>query len=237
MINGTAIRLYMIVAIVLATYGVARLVQAGLEPPGVEMPDWTFKKMPLQLGQWRGEPTEMDPKIAVATEAAPGTIVNRNYQDGSRRSIAMHTAMFANPRGGVYHTPINCYRANGWQDTNATREELEVSDDLAIPVSLSTWERNGERLLVVYWYQLGEHVLFDRWDLGIKIRWSLRGRSKWPALIKVMLQIAAPDPEEAKSVILDFAKQVAEWENQPKHRLQMLGEAGHPASQQSSSEK
>ena len=104
----------------------------------------------------------------------------------------MYGAMFSNPRGGVYHTPINCYRSTGWQDTSETREDLEVSDDLTIPVSLSTWEQKGERVLVVYWYQIGEHVLFDRWDLGMKIRWSLRGRPKWPALIKVMLSIPAP---------------------------------------------
>ena len=118
----------------------------------------------------------------------------------------MHTAMFADPRGGVYHTPINCYRASGWQDTSEIRENLEVSDELTVPVSVSTWEQKGERIMVVYWYQLGEHVLFDRWDLGMKVRWSLRGRPKWPALIKVMLQIAAPDPEAAKPVIMDFAK-------------------------------
>ena len=62
--------------------------------------------MPLELGQWHGRPTEMDPKIALATEAAPGTIVNRVYQDESGHSISMHTAMFADPRGGVFHTPI-----------------------------------------------------------------------------------------------------------------------------------
>lgn len=87
--------------------------------------------------------------------------------------------------------------------------------------------------MVVYWYQLGDHVLFDRWDLGMKIRWSLRGREKWPALIKVMLTIPAADPEAAKPVLLDFAKQLAAWENQPKHQLQTLGEADRSAPQQS----
>ena len=99
-----------------------------------------------------------------------------------------------------------------------TRENLPVSDGLTIPVSLTTWEREGERVMVVYWYQLGEHVLFGRWDLGWKVRWSLRGQPKWPALIKVMLQISAPEPEDAKTTILGFAEQVAKWENQPEHR-------------------
>ena len=54
-------------------------------------------------------------------------------------------------------------------------------------------------MLVVYWYQLGEHVLFGRWDLGLKVRWALAGKPKWPALIKVMLQIPASEPEDRKS--------------------------------------
>ena len=155
MMNSTTVRLYLVAGIVLATYGVAWLVKAGLEPPEVAMPDWTFNDMPLQLGKWHGQPTEMDPKIAVATGAARGTIVNRLYQDGAGHSISMHTAMFADPRGGVYHTPINCYRASGWQTTSETREDLEVSDELTIPVSLFDVGAKGRaalgRLLVSTW--------------------------------------------------------------------------------------
>ena len=72
--------------------------------------------------------------------------------------------------------------------------------------------------MVVYWYQLGEHVLFGRWDLGIKVRWSLAGKPTWPALIKVMLQIPVLEAEDAKTAILSFAEQVAKWENQAQHR-------------------
>ena len=107
--------------------------------------------------------------------------------------------MFANPRDGVYHTPINCYRASGWQDTE--RDAVRPGGLRLLDVSRQRVDvdpgRTGERLIVVYWYQLGEHVLFDRWDLGMKVRWALRGRPKWPALIKVMLQISAPDVNEA----------------------------------------
>ena len=62
---------------------------------------------------------------------------------------------------------------------------------MTIPVSISTWEyeKKNKKVMVVYWYQIGEHFLFGRWDLGIKIRWSLAGKPKWPALIKVMMEI------------------------------------------------
>ena len=72
---------------------------------------------------------------------------------------------------------------------------------------------------MVYWYQLGEHLLYSRADLGFHVRWALRGQPVWPVLIKVMLQIPAPsDGEDSKPMILGFAKQIATWMNQQEER-------------------
>jgi hypothetical protein len=94
------------------------------------------------------------------------------------------------------------------------------------------WERESEHgtqhEIVVYWEQLGEHVLFDRADLGFRVRWSLRGRPTWPALLKVMLSLPTNNVEDPKSLILDFAKEVATWENQPSHHTGVF-EAAHRA--------
>lgn len=220
--SSTAIRLYLLSVIVLAIYGIARWEKYALQPPPVQLPSWTFDELPLQLGDWHGEPTELDPKIVMAVGAAPGRIVDRAYHDGIGHTITMHTAMFADPVEGVYHSPLNCYRANGWQLKDKTREELRVSDDLTIPVNLTTWQQENRTALVLYWYQLGEHVLFDRLDMGLKVRWSLAGKPKWPPLVKVMLQIEAAEVEEAKTLILGFAEQIAKWENQPDRRKELL---------------
>lgn len=222
MIGHTAIRLYVLSAVVLATWGVSKWEKQALKPPDVRLPSWTFNEMPLQFGDWQGEDTELDPKITAAVGAAPGRIADSLYRDRLGHTVTMHTAMFDDPVEGVYHTPLNCYRANGWQKLNDSREELRLFDDLTIPVRLTTWRREGSRVIVLYWYQLGEHVLFGRWDLGINVRWSLAGKPKWPALVKVMLQIDAADAEDAKATILSFAEQVARWENEPQRRKELI---------------
>lgn len=237
MFNSTAIRLLVVAAFLPATYLVTLAVNASLALPGVQLPDWRFDDLPMKLGEWQGQPQEMEDRITAATEAAKGTTTSRLYQDGSGHGINMYGAMFDNPAGGVYHTPINCYRASGWQKTSEDHESLDPSGKLKFPaeVDVSTWEsQNGQRLIVVYWYQLGDHVLFGRGDLGLKIRWAMRGQRTWPALIKVMLSIPAPEVEEAKPIILDFARQVAAWANQPEHRraatAEKRGEAPLPRS-------
>lgn len=213
--NSTTKHLYATVIIVLAVYAVSRLVLAETEPPVAILPDWTFREMPYQLGNWHGEDTKMDPVIAIATGA--DVIVDRLYRDDTGTLVSVHTAMFKNPTDGVLHTPLNCYRGAGWLKIKEVQENLELSENLTIPVNLVTWEKDNERIMVLYWYQLGEHVLFDRWDMG-KLRFELRGKPQWPALIKVMMQIPAPDADDAQSRVLAFAELVAKWENQPQHR-------------------
>lgn len=220
MIGNATVRVYVVVGLIAVTYLVGHKAPSLLRPSEVAMPSWTFDEMPLNLANWRGEPTKMDPEIAVATGA--DRIVNRAYKDDLGHVVAVHTAVFKSADAGVYHSPLNCYQSQGWQQIKRTTERLQLADGLTIPVSVSTWERDQDRVIVIYWYQLGEHVLFGRADFGLRVRWSLRNRPKWPAMIKVMLQIPATDLDDAKSAILSFAREIATWENLPEHRKEAL---------------
>jgi hypothetical protein len=229
MINGTAVRIGIVAALILFTLWGAGRVNAILDPPGTEMPDWTFHDMPVQLGVWRGIETKMDPRTAVRTGAKLDTIIERSYHDDSTpvHVIGMHAAMFDNPAAGVIHSPLVCYAAAGWKRLSEKRGYLQLPveltklpDKLVIPVSISTWEDeiNSKKVMVVYWYQIGEHFLFGRLDLGVKIRWALAGKPKWPALMKVMMEIPIIEGDDPQPAVLNFAQQVAGWINESSRR-------------------
>jgi EpsI family protein len=225
--NNTTLRLWIVVALVAAAYGVSFLVKAGAAPPEVQLPDWTFSELPTSLPPteisspqgttWRGENAEMDPKLTAAIGA--DSVVDRVYRDEKGNAISMHTAIFANPAEGALHSPINCYRGAGWEEVTETSEEIQVNVERSIPVSVTTWERGRERVMVLYWYQIGEHVLFGRSDL-LNVRWAMRGQPVWPATVKVLLQTSAEgDLYDAKTRILDLAEQIGRWINQPSHQM------------------
>ncbi len=213
--SKTAIRLLVVVGIIFLTYGVSKLMQVQLKPPEVEVPSWTFRDMPMQLDRWRGEDTQLDPQIAAATGA--DVIVDRIYRNDVGAVVSMHTAMFKDPAEGVQHSPTTCYRSNGWNLMKETRENIKISDNLTIPVYFTTWEKSGETVYVIHWYQIGENVVYDRLGLG-SLRWKMPGKEKWPVNIKVMLQISVSDPEETKAAILNIAEKIAAWLNQPEHQ-------------------
>ncbi|MEN6451576.1 MAG: exosortase C-terminal domain/associated protein EpsI [Thermoguttaceae bacterium] len=215
MFRNTSVRIYIVVALIGGTYLVGQAVPSLLKPSEVVLPRWTFNEMPKQWGDWRGSPGEWDPQIAVTTGA--DRIVNLVYRDDRGHVVPLHTAMFTSMEGGVYHNPFNCYSSHGWQEMKRSEEKLHLHDGRTMKVSLSTWDRAGERKLVVYWYQVGDQVLFGRGNLGA-LRWSMRGHPRWPAMIKVLMEISAPDQEDAKLAILSLAEFVANWENSPEHR-------------------
>ena len=217
--NSIAMRLWIVTALVATGYGATYLVQASTEPPEVRLPDWNFAEMPQQLGDWRGENMELDPKIMVRLGAA--SVTDRMYRNETGQSVSSHTAIFADPREAVDHRPDSCYRGAGWLKIDETSAEVSIGENRTIPVYFTTWERNGDRVLVVYWYQIGEQVILDRMGLGT-LRWTMRGQPVWPATVKVLLQTSAwGDPDDAKASILNIAEQIGKWINQPSHQTQL----------------
>ena len=185
------------------------------EPPEVEMPSWTFREIPQQLGNWRGEEARLDPEIAVATGAE--IIANRNYRDPRGHAVVLHTAMFKNPAAGIVHSPFDLLPASGWKMLNQSFENVQVSNDLAIPVKLMLWEREGETILVVCWYQLGSHVLYERLDLGGGAVGDARPTQVAHAY-KSCSRFRPPTSRTQRTTLLGFTEQVVKWLNQPEHR-------------------
>jgi EpsI family protein len=217
-----SIRIFIVAAIVGLVWLVAVYMNHFLTAPEVEKPSWNLKDIPTQLGDWQGEKKEMNPSIFLATGAS--AIEDRLYQDVSSHSIKMHTAFFDDSVIGVYHNPMNCYRGNGWKLVDEKREKVKLTEDKTLVVSLTTWELERERIYVVYWYQLGEYLLYGRDDLGFQVRWAFGGLPKWPTLCKVLLEIPAPsDAEDTKPLILGFAKELALWMKTQQERDEAKG--------------
>jgi len=184
-------------------------VHLGKTSAAVVMPDWDLGDLPLQLGEWRGEEAELvDPRLFRATGAEK--IVNRVYRNSVGNTASLHAAIFKNLDIGAEHTPRNCYRNAGWKKIEDVPLQLQAENKPGISVRSTIWEREGERILVIFWYQLGEHTLFSRMDLGA-LRWEMAGRESWPAMIKILLQIPLSENTPAKDQLKNVAESIYAW--------------------------
>jgi EpsI family protein len=197
-----------VIGLVLAAEFVSWVVKRSIALPAVEMPSWEPTDVPRQLDTWHGKDEALDERIFVGTGADKA--INRIYEDDRGHQVSLHMAIFSDFDAGVYHSPGNCYRSSGWRLIEEERVPLKTPHRPEILVSVATWEKDGEKALVVFWYELGDYTLFERFDLG-KVRWAMRGRATWPPLVKVLLHAATSDPQAARPQVMEFAEQLREW--------------------------
>lgn len=212
--HATSASILTVAALVVFVQDGFRVVRASTEIPEVRLPTWKLTTLPLQLDDWQGQEVELDPKLFRGSEAYE--TVSRIYRNSTNgHTVKLFFALYTDPKAGVWHTPINCYRANGATLLRETQISLKVegrSDLPPIEVSLSTWNNREQRdqVLVLYWYELGAHVLFDRWDLG-KARWNLRGQETWPPMFKILLETSAAGGQASQADIVEVAGLLRAW--------------------------
>ena len=52
-------------------------------------------------------------------------------------------------------------------------------------------------MIVAYWYEVGDYTMYERQDL-LKTQWAMFGKTKWPVMFKVLLEMPADDAEQSE---------------------------------------
>lgn len=165
-------------------------------------------EMPVRLGTWESEPVETNPRFEDILVA--NSVVDRRYKDPEGRTIILHANAVMQYFLTLRHHPTHCYTTHGARLIDQKHVELELPDGSSLPVDLLTLETEGQRILVLYWYQFGDKIIQDAAGQR-RARWELYGQRTWPALIKVLLQTSALDMEAAQQRLSDFATLVYAW--------------------------
>jgi len=195
-------------------------VQVGLRyvlqlqnPEVVPLPPHTLESLPRVIktestGDWTGKDEKL--KDEEFNYAQLDDDVSRIYTNRDNRTLSVLVGLYQSTATGVYHNPFNCYNSHGFTLRDDIRKRLECSRPNS-EISLSTWEREGQKCVVGFWYEVGDHTLFERDDL-LGTQWAMRGKSKWPVTFKVLIQAsAAGDPDQARVDVLEMAKEIREW--------------------------
>lgn len=210
--KGTIIRLVIIAVVLAAIYaGSIWAERAGGWAKEIVLPQRSVTELPMQLDGWTGEPMEMDARLFRATHAEE--VVSRLYRNKADKHVTVHGAVFGTAPRNLPHPPTICYPASGWTTIKSDGElVLNEADGEPITVRTLTFDMEGSRILVAFWYQFGDHVIVNNPGLR-SARVALRdsGVEAWPALVKVMLQTPIRKPERAEARMKEFASLVHTW--------------------------
>ncbi|HUT09881.1 MAG TPA: exosortase-associated EpsI family protein [Thermoguttaceae bacterium] len=202
-------RLLTVVALVFAVHLVLVWTRHGLKPD-VENLGWSLSEVPYRLGKWEGAEATLDERTFQWIGGMEA--VNREYRHPATRSVvAFHAVLYELYDKAANHNPTMCYRAGGYRERESDLLPLSASDPTAL-ANRSVYEREGRQVVEVHWYQFGDYIVRNRWQMG-KVRLKLMGGEAWPPVIKVLLQIDVKNVEQDKATIAEFAEVVYEAVN------------------------
>lgn len=172
--------------------------------------DRSLDKLPTELDGYQSTEIPIDDHILEILKA--DSVGNRRYVGPNGTSILCHLAAWIRPEsvlGAAPHLPKVCYTNSGWKIIGERAAEISTPSG-RLALNLLLVERDRNRSVVAYWYQIGNSTYTTSADAK-RIQRNLWGKKQWPALIKVMLDTPAQDIDTALPRIESFATSVFMW--------------------------
>lgn len=211
MLRTPAARIAVATACLLVIYAVAWATGRGRADLPVEMPRWKIDAIPLELGAWHGEAAKLDPRLFLAI----GSVASRDivYRNLAGQVVSLHCSVFGKEFSGLPHPPQLCYEGSGYRLASDRPVRVRSERDHSISARLLIWEREGQHVALLYWYQMGDRALTESSETAAA-RFAERKSGHRPALCKFMLQTPLDSPESAERRLTDLAGQVTDWLHQ-----------------------
>ncbi len=147
--------------------------------------------LPIELIGYTGTNTELDKEVSEILNA--DTSVNRYYVRPDGTSLTLFAAGWVRPESVSSdvcpHSPKVCYVNAGWKILEERIVNLTTPTG-KLPVCFLFLERDAERCVVGFWYQMGESSFTSAQEARLLHR-QFWGNKKWPATIKFLIQTTA----------------------------------------------
>jgi EpsI family protein len=134
----------------------------------------------------------------------------RRYQDASGEVADLFVAYYVTQKAGEsMHSPKNCLPGAGWLPVvNDTVVMAKSSSGKDLRINRYVIEKDGERALVLYWYQSGERVIASEYWGKVYLVWdAMRTGRRDGAIVRILIPLHKGQTEDdATRLGLEFAR-------------------------------
>jgi hypothetical protein len=98
----------------------------------------------------------------------------------------------------------------GWVIKQQKDVDLRIDGETPRRARILAFEQEGQRIHVMYWYQVGSASVLDYNGLR-RERARMFGQPTWPPLVKVMIQCPLADTALAEDQLRSFGERLLAW--------------------------
>ncbi len=185
-------RVLTIVALLAVAYSFRLWVTRDLNMP----PAPNLEEIPRQLGNWHVVHEGLSSESASILRA--DSVLMRDYELSPGAQIRLFIAYYRTQRAGEsMHSPRNCLPGSGWQPTSRSYFNADMGQGRMAGVNRYVIEKDGDRMLVVYWYQEHERIIANEYSGKLYLMWdAIRRHQRDGAIVRLSVPLRGGLSEE-----------------------------------------
>jgi len=167
-----------------------------------KVPDWT--SVPLELAGWKGTLESFEPGYGDPAESS----LLRVYRNERSEPVIVYVGFYNDLSSYLeVHSPEVCYPAQGWTVLSTMRSAEYISARRQFRPQEAVVEKNGQRRLVVWWYNAGSRPFENRirYVYALLALSSLAGRTDG-SMVRIETPLEDKNEERARQRLKDFER-------------------------------
>lgn len=165
--------------------------------------------VPVKLVGFEGRDLELGERQAAVAGVSDYLLRTYGRDEAGSEWFSIYVGYYASQtHGKTIHSPKNCLPGSGWDALASSSATIEIAGGRSEIVNRYLIQNEGQRALVLYWYQGRGRVAHDeyavKWDL---LRDAALYRRSEEALVRIVVPVAASE-EEAFARARDVAAQL-----------------------------
>jgi EpsI family protein len=146
--------------------------------------------LPLEAGEYRGERRDWDERTVRASGAdAHGSV--RYVDDGGRVYEVFVGGALRNAEN--FHAPNVCMPTAGWETLAAGEQPHPLAGSTGTRMQRLLLQRGQERMVVYYWFQAGDRLAGDEWEVRFRRLLDLLGGRALPPTLIISVYVSVED--------------------------------------------
>jgi len=162
----------------------------------------TLDRLPLQIGEWTGLDTPIDPNIVEQTDT--DACLSRRYaKDNGIGAISLWIASGVQVRDLMPHRPEVCYVGSGYTLTSQRITELPLDSGASLKCNVMLFSRSADWVMVLYYYIVDGQYCQD----VSQFRYRILDRIGYVTQVQIVAGVNTPaGAEAAEKTVFDFAR-------------------------------
>ena len=172
------------------------------------LPNKSFDEFPLEIGQWKGQKSELDQDVYKILGVEDYILAN--YRKSKTESVNLYVGFYQSQKeGDIIHSPKNCMPGAGWNIKKTSIETVQLnSHGPEVKIIKLLLQKGASQQVVLYWFQSRGRIIASEYMQKIWLVVDSVIKQRTDGSFVRLISPVIKDEQETTRILKTFLQQV-----------------------------